>query len=180
MIAIMFETLFEPLRAVGTPVHVDGDTVFFRRTDRVRSMFVLQAGEVKLSRHLKDGNELVLYRAAGPCVLAEASLYSPSYHCDATALSACEGFKIPRQRFLRLLDADPALACAWSAHLARMLQSARQHTEILRMKRVCERVDAWLVWHDGRLPPKGRWKDVAAQIGVSAEALYRELATRKS
>ncbi|MGB7306132.1 MAG: hypothetical protein WBD13_17785 [Burkholderiaceae bacterium] len=47
------------------------------------------------------------------------------------------------------------------------------------MKKVSERVDAWLDWLDGEFPPKGQWKSIAAQIGVSAESLYRELATRK-
>jgi hypothetical protein len=29
------------------------------------------------------------------------------------------------------------------------------------------------------LPPKGEWKSVAEQIGVSPEALYRELSRRR-
>jgi DNA-binding phage protein len=29
------------------------------------------------------------------------------------------------------------------------------------------------------LPDKGRWQDVASELGVSREALYRELARRR-
>ncbi|MCP4184697.1 MAG: hypothetical protein GY761_15500 [Hyphomicrobiales bacterium] len=47
------------------------------------------------------------------------------------------------------------------------------------MKKVSERLDAWLDWYSGELPHKGEWKEVAAEIGVSPEALYRELASRK-
>jgi CRP-like cAMP-binding protein len=44
---------------------------------------------------------------------------------------------------------------------------------------VAERFDAWL--DEGHsLPEKGRWKDVAAELGVTREALYRELARRRS
>lgn len=33
--------------------------------------------------------------------------------------------------------------------------------------------------HDSGLPAKGEWKSVAQQIGVSPEALYREIARRR-
>lgn len=48
----------------------------------------------------------------------------------------------------------------------------------MRLKKVCDRVDAWLALNGGVLPPKGQWKRLAAEIGVSVEALYRELAAR--
>jgi len=41
-------------------------------------------------------------------------------------------------------------------------------------------LDAWLALDDGNLPPTGRWREVAAEIGVSPEAFYRELATRRA
>ena len=43
---------------------------------------------------------------------------------------------------------------------------------------VSARLDAWLAWH-GELPPRGDWKQLADQIGVSPEALYREMARRR-
>lgn len=46
--------------------------------------------------------------------------------------------------------------------------------EIRSLAKVAERLDAWL--SEGRtLPDKGRWQDVAAELGVTSEALYREL-----
>jgi len=152
----------------------------FARGDPVRSVLVLQAGEVKLSRHLKDGTELVLHRAVGPSILAEASVYSTTYHCDAICVSTSELRKVAKREFLSMLDADATLATLWSTHLSHSLQEARLSCEIMRMKRVSERVDAWLDWQGGDLPARGLWKGVAAQIGVSAEALYRELARRRS
>ena len=50
----------------------------------------------------------------------------------------------------------------------------------MRLKKVSDRVDAWLTLNDGELLSKGQWKGMAAQIRVSAEALYRELSTRDS
>jgi CRP-like cAMP-binding protein len=77
------------------------------------------------------------------------------------------------------LHEDPALAAAWAQHLALEIQRARAHAEILSLKTVAERVDAWITLNDGTLLPKGSWRRVASEIGVSPEALYRELARRR-
>jgi CRP-like cAMP-binding protein len=73
----------------------------------------------------------------------------------------------------------PGFARAFASHLAYNVQRARAHAEILSMKRVAERVDAWVALNDGVLPPKGGWHHVAAEINVSPEAMYRELARQR-
>lgn len=78
----------------------------------------------------------------------------------------------------RILRSDPTLAEQWSAYLAVELQNMRHRCEILTRKTVAERLSGWLEWNE-TLPVKGRWKDVAAEIGVSPEALYRELKKRR-
>jgi len=51
------------------------------------------------------------------------------------------------------------------------------NSEIRALRTVSERLDAWLA--GGRmLPPKGEWQDLAQILGVTREALYRELAQR--
>jgi hypothetical protein len=45
---------------------------------------------------------------------------------------------------------------------------------------VAARLDAWIASNDGNVLGKREWKIVASQIGVSPEALYRELAKRRS
>jgi hypothetical protein len=51
--------------------------------------------------------------------------------------------------------------------------------EILSLKTVSARLDAWMDWNGGVLPNKGEWKLVAGEISVSPEALYRELGRRR-
>jgi hypothetical protein len=48
----------------------------------------------------------------------------------------------------------------------------------MSLRTVSERFDFWLAWNEGCLPEKGLWKNIAEEIGVSPEALYRELAVR--
>lgn len=174
----MLNDIIEALLTKSSTVSCDRGSTLFFRGDVVTSLFVLQTGQIALTRHMEDGKSLVLDRAVGPCILAEASVYSELYHCDAVALTECDLRKVPKSDFISLLAASPAMAHAWSAHLAQLLQTARQHSEIMRLNRVCDRVDAWMALNGGELPPKGQWKGLAAQIGVSVEALYRDLGAR--
>ena len=85
---------------------------------------------------------------------------------------------VPVVDFRARLTADPALAERWAAHLALAVQTARLCAEIRTLRTVAERLDAWL--GEGRsLPAKGAWQDLAAELGVSREALYRELSRRR-
>lgn len=53
----------------------------------------------------------------------------------------------------------------------------RQST-IRTLRIVAERLDAW--FGEGHaLPSKGEWQTLAFELGVSREALYRELARRR-
>ena len=85
---------------------------------------------------------------------------------------------VAKVRFMTALADDPALAASWSAMLARSVQAARFRCEIRSLPKVADRLDAWL-GEGNRLPEKGRWLDVAAEIGLSREALYRELSRRR-
>jgi CRP-like cAMP-binding protein len=80
---------------------------------------------------------------------------------------------------MQALENDPALARALAQYLALEVQSARARAEIVALKTVAARLDAWLALNNGPLPPKGRWCEVAEEIGVTPEALYRELARRR-
>lgn len=85
---------------------------------------------------------------------------------------------IPRAGLLTRIAADTELAIAWARHLAHEVQQARLQSEILSLKTVAARLDAWVSWH-GRLPTRGHWSAVAHEVGVSPEALYREIARRR-
>lgn len=86
--------------------------------------------------------------------------------------------EIERKRFRAALSANQRLAEEWGYYLAREVQVARLRAEILSLKKVADRLDAWLGLHGGKLPDRGRWRVLATETGVTPEALYRELAKR--
>ncbi len=181
MIAIRFMSLFDRLRhfdpaerefASGAPI--------FRRGDEVSVLHLVVAGEAHLVRHRTDGGPLVLQRALPNAVLAEASVFSARYHCDGVAVAPTRTLAVARSSVRTLLASDPGFVESFAHHLAHELQTTRLRAEILSLRTVAERLDAWITWHGGGAPPRGTWKTVASELGTSPEALYRELARRRA
>ncbi len=180
MIGIMSQDFLSKLiaKTEKSRLLAPGQTLF-RANDPVRSLFVVAEGRIDLKRHQEDGTTLILQRATDLSILAEASLYSETYHCDAIAASSSLVNEISKPDFLDHLHKDPDLASSWAAYLAKEVQTARYRSEILSHKTVAERLGGWLVWQGKDLPVKGQWKNIAMEIGVSPEALYREIAKRR-
>ena len=180
MIGIMSKDFVEQLLArTDKRRTLERGTCLFHQNDPVNSVFVIEKGLVELTRHQQDGVSIVLQRATCQTVLAEASIYSRTYHCDAMVKLPSRVFELPKATFLKQLLKDGEFSHLWASHLAKEVQSARYRSEILSRKTVAERLDAWLAWPENELPSKGQWKNLAMQVGVSPEALYRELAKRR-
>lgn len=178
MIAIMWERVIQVF-AGGLLRRLKPSEPLFHSGDPVIHMFLILDGQIALTRQTGAGANVILQRAQSGQVLAEASAYSTTYHCDAQAGAATSVRAIPVTLFRSKLAQDSDLSEAWASHLAREVQSARMLSEIRTLRTVGERLDAWL--GEGRaLPKKGQWQDVAAQLGVTREALYRELGKRRS
>lgn len=177
MIKIMsraLETLFTGSRSV----HLAAEGVLFRGATQVSEMFLVISGDIHLCRHTVHGAKMVLQLARPDMVLAEASAYSDSYHCDAIAATDCVVLALPKPAFLSALASDPDLSATWAATLARGVQAARLRSEIRSLPKVADRLEAWL-GEGNALPQKGHWQDLANELGVTREALYRELARRR-
>ncbi|MEO9895956.1 MAG: Crp/Fnr family transcriptional regulator [Paracoccaceae bacterium] len=153
------------------------DAAVFRQKDRVQFMFLVRSGAIVLERPMADGVRLILHTATAGMALAEASLFAETYHCDAVARSNAEVVSLPRAAFLDAIRRSPDVALSLIETHAKEVQTQRARIEILRLRRVADRLDAWLDFH-GK-PSKGEWINVAEQIGVSPPALYRELARRR-
>lgn len=181
MIIIMLESLITWLGSAALHKRtLPAGSWLFYRGDAVRSVFFVVSGEVELLRHTSNGKPAVLQRAVAGSVLAEASLFSNEYHCDAIAVQPSQVAQLPRTVIVDLLAKDPAFASIWMAHLGNQVQAARLRSEILTLKTVSQRLDAWLAFNEGELPERGQRIILAHELGVSPEALYRELGRRKT
>ena len=130
-----------------------GASVFYLG-DPIRFVHFVRRGEIHLVRRQEDGAALILQRARAGSILAEASVYSDRYHCDARAESDAATWAVARKDLRRRLEANPEFSQAWAQYLAHEVQRARLHAEILSLKTVAARLSAWIFWN-GALPEKG-------------------------
>lgn len=151
----------------------------FRDRDPVESLFLVATGELRVTRLLPHGVELTLQRPTAGAIVHESSLLAERYACDARATRASTVRVVPIQRVVAAFRGSCELVHSWARHLEWELHRARTQAEILSLRTVAERLDAWCALNSGTLPPRGRWQRLAEEIGVSAEALYRELARRR-
>ena len=176
MIAIMLRATTGLFRdAPRRPLRA-GD-VLFRRGDPVRALHLVLEGEVALTRALADGGALALHRAGPGALVAEASLFAEVHGCDTAASRDGALAVVPVAAARARLAADGPAALALLAGLSEEVRRLRARVEILRLRRVADRLDAHLALHDP--PAPGGWAVVAEAIGVTPPALYRELARRR-
>ena len=111
--------------------------------------------------------------------LAEASLFHSHHQCDAVAETATRVRVYGRAAVLLHLRAHPDLKLAISAALADEVQTLRAQLEIVRQPGARDRVLGWLRLEgaaEGLISLDRSLANIAAELGLSHEVLYRTLA----
>lgn len=153
------------------------DTALFLTGVRPHWMYFVCEGEVVLERHGQNGEIANLQRSQSGFV-GEASLTSAAYHCDARTTMPSEVVRIPIRELRLALQQDHEFAERWIQMLSSEVRRLRLQNERLSLPKVQSRV-LHLIETEGR---QGRYtlecplKQLAKQLAVTHEALYRALA----
>ena len=168
------------IRASAVERPLQAGQTLFRTGVRTAGLYEIVKGKVRLVRVDRSGREAVLQVAAPGDTLAEASLFSSTYHCDAIASTDAVVRLYPRTILVGELEGNPKVAQAFAAMLARQVMTLRTRLEQRNIYSARDRVRHYLAVNadpSGRVVMlSGTLKDVAADLGLSHEALYRTLA----
>ena len=155
---------------------IQGTTLFLTGV-RPEWMYFVCEGEVVLERHGQNGEVANLQRCQEGFV-GEASLTSAAYHCDARTTVPSEIVRIPVRELRKALKQDFGFAERWIQMLSSEVRRLRLQNERLSLPKVERRI-LHLIETEGR---GGRYtlgcslKQLAKQLAVTHEALYRALA----
>jgi CRP-like cAMP-binding protein len=165
------------LAAMVLPHRLAKDQRLFLQRQRPRRMYFVVDGEVVLDRMGEQGQAIVLQRVQHGFV-AEASLQSGSYHCDARVTLAGHAMALPIEPLKTALLQDPPFAQRWIAMLSTEVRRLRGQCERLSLRGVRERLLHLIETEgvDGTLAAASGLKSLAMELAVSHEALYRVLA----
>lgn len=154
--------------------------ILFHKDDATVGIYQIEEGQVRLSRIDQTGREIVLYVATASDLIAEASLFSKVYHCDAVAVTDARARLYPKEALLTEFRRNPEAAEAFASRLAHELMALRTRLELRNIRSAKERVLNYLALNagaDGRTIAMRRTvKGLAAELGLTHEALYRTLA----
>ena len=152
----------------------------FRRGDAAIAVFEVESGSVRMVRDTVDGHQAVLHSAGSGQWLAEAALFSKTYHCDAIATQASQVRSFPKREFLKALRSDSGLSLDFMFYLAQQVQDLRTRLEQRNIRSAQERVLQYLIAaadESGWVRLNGTLMDLSGELGLSHESLYRTLAT---
>jgi CRP-like cAMP-binding protein len=176
----MADWLTRTIRTAGIERALKAGQVLFRAGQRTTGLFEVTSGSVRLVRVDRTGRETNLYVAVSGETLAEASLFASVYHCDAIAVTDAVVRRYPKDKVLGEFKRNSAAAQAFMAMLAQRVMDLRASLERRNIHSAHDRV-----WHyfalnvgtDGcTVKVPGTLKDLAAELGLTHEALYRTLA----
>lgn len=164
------------LASCVTSTH-DKGVRLFATGDKPVHMFFIASGEVVLERVGAQGALVVLQRTRHGFI-GEASLQADRYHCDSRVVLAADITRVPVVQFRAAMDHDPAFASRWIAMLNREVRRLRLQCERLSLNKVQDRLLHLLETEgqDGRYALGAGLKSLAADLGVTHEALYRGVA----
>ena len=151
----------------------------FRQGDAATAIFEVEQGRLRLIRHTIDSHPVVLHTARPGELFAEAALFADAYHCDAVAAAASQVRVYPKRQMLTAFRSDPALSERFMALLARQIHGLRTRLQQRNIRSARERVLQHLALAAGprrTVRLDGTLMDLAAEIGLTHEALYRTLA----
>jgi CRP/FNR family transcriptional regulator, cyclic AMP receptor protein len=149
--------------------------------DPGEALFVLEAGQLRVSRFSAAGQESVLAVVEAPAALGELALLDGAPRDAAiTAQGAVVVRLVPRSAFLGLLRTEPAAVEGLLATLAGWVRRANARQADLIGLDVPGRLAKWLLARADQVAPGGGGAGVTIALGRSQGELAAELGTTRS
>ena len=120
------EWISSKVRAAAVERKLEAGKALFHAGSKTVGLYEVLNGTVCLVRTDRSGREAILQRASTGDILAEASLFSSTYHCDAVAKTAATVTLYPKAILLAELQRDPRVAQAFAAMLAAGMAGVRE------------------------------------------------------
>jgi CRP/FNR family transcriptional regulator, dissimilatory nitrate respiration regulator len=162
---------------------LEAGEALFRQGDPAMAIFRLESGRIRLLRHTEDGVSVVMHVARPGETFAEAALFADAYHCDAIAQEPSRVSVIPKRDLLRNARRDASEVLELARVLASQVRDLRARLEIRNIRAADQRLLAWLRLKARGNPPSVEldcaWTQVADEIGLTRESIYRALSVMR-
>ena len=162
---------------------VAGQTLF-DQGDTTVGVYEVVSGKVRQVRVDPEGRDVVVGIAGPGEMIAEASLFSRTHDCAARAVTNAVVRLYRKANLLAQLERDPQAAISFMATLVEKILNSRIRLERRGIPSARDRVRHYLTTNVGgrertvALPSS--LKDLAAELGLTHETLYRTLSEMRA
>ena len=146
--------------------------VLFVQNNPTAGLYYLISGAISLNRSSSGGHSVVMHRALAGDTFAEASVFSDTYHCTATATVESLLIECSKASVEALFTNDLMFAKTMASRFANQLQQCRRRLELLSIRAADERILEAI--GDGLLVDN--IAVFAQSIALAPETVYRTLA----
>ncbi|MBC8122010.1 MAG: Crp/Fnr family transcriptional regulator [Gemmatimonadaceae bacterium] len=174
------DALPEPLQTVTDYREFAPGQVIFRQDEPAASVYFVRVGQVRVVRHTRTGQTVLLYRVTAGQPLAEILTSNRFYTCESIAEKTTHILSFPKVTLLSTLQSDAQLASVFIKHLAGRIELLQRQLALRDIVPARERVLEFLLQV---LPPGERsialdrsLKEIATELSLTQETLYRVLA----
>ncbi|NOX25112.1 MAG: Crp/Fnr family transcriptional regulator [Deltaproteobacteria bacterium] len=176
----MTENLLSFLQTLVSPenIHVQRGDFIFQPGDPASFLYAVEQGQIRMIRFNEAGSETVLYRAGAGETFAEAALFVDFFHCTVIAEEDCKLLAFPKKAILTAMDKDTRLLRQYSMLLSREVRELRSMIEVRSIGAADARLLHYFRLHaddNGRVLVSPSLMDLAGQLGMAHETLYRNL-----
>lgn len=154
----------------------------FHIGDDISHLFEVQTGVVKLFRIDEFGHKLTLQMAKKGDILGEASLFSDNYHCDAEVIEPTTLLAFSKSHIINEFKENPQSALIYMQMLSQQIMALRNKLEQRNIHSAKERLLSYFysmakdnASNQFSLPFS--LKELADELGLQQETLYRTIAT---
>jgi CRP/FNR family transcriptional regulator, dissimilatory nitrate respiration regulator len=167
------------LRKIATCQHYSNGQILFHRNEKPQAIYAVKFGQIRLLHYTRSGQIISHYTVHAGELCAEIVLFLDVYTCSAIAEEPTQVLAFPKPAFLNALQHDPSFAMAFMTQLSYRLHSTKVMVELRSIRSAPERVLHYLQLI---APPEEitvvleqPLKNIAADLGISSEALSRAL-----
>ncbi|MBE9166502.1 Crp/Fnr family transcriptional regulator [Pleurocapsales cyanobacterium LEGE 06147] len=154
--------------------------VLFHHRDPAKYIFALEVGRIRLVRYTCEGNLVVFQIVRAGESFAESALFTELYHCNAVVDVPSRVICYPKTVVWEVLQNNSDLALSFLRRFERKNQSLKTLLELRSIHSARDRILQYLLFSaspgETTIVFDRSYKDIANELGLSPETLYRTLA----
>ena len=156
------------------------EELLFVQGDLANHICAVKEGCIKLVRYTIEGCSVTIHTAYAGESFAEAALFSETYHCNADAVLPSTVLCYPKNQVLEILQTNTEKYKNYIALLTSQVHALRTRLELQSIRSARQRIfQSLLLQADPKTLEtkiRGSYKDMAHELGLTHESLYRTLA----